>query len=168
MAQVTLEPAGPDRRGTVENLFQLYVHDFADFWTTRQVELGEDGRFPDYPPLARYWSEPDRWPFLIRADGQLAGFVLLDRLNHSGRATDWNVGEFFVARHYRRDGVGLAAALAAITPRPGQWEIAVSRRNTGAQAFWRNFAARAASGPVEEIDQDDDRWNGLILRLSVA
>lgn len=168
MGQVTLEPAGLDRRATVENLFQLYVHDFTDFWATRQVELGDDGRFPDYPPLARYWTEPDRWPYLIQVEGQLAGFVLLDRLNHSGRETDWNVGEFFIARHYRRGGVGRAAALAAITPRRGQWEIAVSRRNVGAQSFWRGVAAHAAGGSVEEIDQDDERWNGLILRLVVS
>ncbi|HEY3694883.1 MAG TPA: acetyltransferase, partial [Phenylobacterium sp.] len=60
---VTLETAA-GKRQTVENLFQLYVHDFADFWVTRQIELGEDGRFPPYPPLAAYWSEPDAEPWL--------------------------------------------------------------------------------------------------------
>lgn len=167
MVEVTLEPVGADRAETLSNLFQLYVHDFTDFWTERRVELGEDGRFPPYPPLARYWSEPGRGCFLIRADGQVAGFVLLDREAHSGEAVDWNMGEFFVARHYRREGVGRGAALAAIGSRPGQWELAVARRNRPALAFWRRVAAELATGDVDERDQDDERWNGAILRFVV-
>jgi len=165
--KVQLEAAGGDKRATVENLFQLYVHDFTDFWTERRAELGEDGRFPPYPPLAAYWSEPGAEPFLIRADGQVAGFVLIDGHGHSGLPTDFNMGEFFVARHYRREGVGQDAALQALRARPGQWEIAVARRNLGAQAFWRRIAATVAP-QVEELDRDDERWNGLILRLVVA
>ena len=30
MADVTLEPAGRDRRQTLVNLFQLYAHDFSE------------------------------------------------------------------------------------------------------------------------------------------
>jgi predicted acetyltransferase len=168
MSEVTLEPCGPERAETIQNLFQFYVHDFADFWETRRTELQEDGRFGLYPPLPRYWTDPSRSAFLIRADGNLAGFVLLDRDGHSGRPCDFNVGEFFVARHYRREGVGRAAALQTIRPREGVWEIAVARRNTGAQAFWRGVAAEVAVGPVEEADQDDARWNGLVLRLAVG
>lgn len=167
MPKVVLEPVGAERAETLQNLFQLYVHDFTDFWTERRVELGEDGRFPPYPPLETYWTDPTRQALLIRADGALAGFVLLDRHSHAGRYTDHNVGEFFVARHYRREGVGRAAALAAIATRPGQWEIAVARRNVGAQAFWRGVAAAVAAGPVEAFDQQDDNWDGLILRLVV-
>lgn len=165
---VVLQPIGVERRQTVDNLFQLYVHDFTDFWTTRQVELGEDGRFPPYPFLDAYWEDPERAAFLIRAGGALAGFVLLNRHSHSGKPADWNVAEFFVARHYRRGGVGRQAALAAITARPGQWEIAVARRNAPAQTFWRGVVDVAAEGRVEERDQEDALWNGMILRFRVA
>jgi predicted acetyltransferase len=167
MVDVSLEPVGVERAETLSNLFQLYVHDFTDFWEERRVELGEDGRFPPYPELARYWTEPDRDAFLIRADGQVAGFVLLDHEGHSGEAVDWNMGEFFVARHYRREGVGHRAGLKAIGERPGQWELAVSRRNTPALAFWKRVAAHLAVGEIHERDQDDARWNGAILRFRV-
>ncbi|MBU1376303.1 MAG: GNAT family N-acetyltransferase [Alphaproteobacteria bacterium] len=169
MPKVELEAARtPAGRTTVENLFQLYVHDFADFWATRQVELQADGRFPPYPPLAAYWSEAGAEPFLIRADGEIAGFALIDRHSHSGKPTDFNMGEFFVARHYRREGVGRDAALAAIRTRAGQWEIAVARRNLPAQPFWRAVAAAVAAGPVEETEQANELWNGLILRFVVV
>lgn len=165
MLDVTLQPAGPERARTIANLFQLYVHDFADFWPTRRVEIGEDGRFPPFPPLESYFRDPTRQAFLIRADGNIAGFVLLDKHSHAGEPLDFNMGEFFVARHYRREGVGRAAALQTIRERPGQWEIAVARRNLPAQPFWRGVAAQVAAGPIDERDQQDESWDGLILRF---
>jgi predicted acetyltransferase len=136
--RVTLEPAG-DRRETVANLFQFYVHDFTAFWETRRVELQEDGRFPPYPGLDAFWDDPQGEAFLIRAGGALAGFVLIDRTAHSGHACDYSMAEFFVARHYRREGVGRTAALEVLGARPGLWEIAVARLNSPALAFWRGW-----------------------------
>lgn len=169
MPKVELEPAGAERRATLDALFQLYTHDFSDHWAgTDRGELGEDGRFPDYPHLDSYWAEPRREPFLIRVDGHLAGFVLINDHSHSGLPLDFSVAEFFVVRKHRRGGVGRAAARAAISDRPGRWELAVARKNVGALAFWRGIAAGLAVGPVDELDLSDDRWNGAILRFRVA
>jgi predicted acetyltransferase len=165
---VDLEPCGPERRETIVNLFQFYVHDFAEFWTERRAELQEDGRFGRYPPLDDYWDRPGGEAFLIRADGRIAGFALVNREAHSGLPVDFNMGEFFVARHYRREAVGRRAALAVIAPRRGLWEIAVARRNIGAQAFWRRVSNEAAAGPVQALDRNDGQWDGLVLRFSVA
>jgi predicted acetyltransferase len=168
MPNVTLEAAGPNRRETFANLFQLYTHDFSEQWAgADRGELSEAGLFETYPPLDAYWAEPGRAPFLIRVDGHVAGFVLINRYSHSGLPLDHAVAEFFVVRKHRRGGVGRAAALAAIAPRPGQWELAVARRNAGAPAFWRGVADAAATGPVDELDTSDP-WNGYILRFRVA
>ena len=101
---------------------------------TRRVE-------PSYPPLAAYWTEPEAWPLLIAADGQLAGFVLIDRHSHSGEPCDFNMGEFFVSRLYRREGVGRRAAELAIRERPGRWEIAVARLRSALGASEPELAA---------------------------
>jgi predicted acetyltransferase len=163
---VTLEPAG-DRREAVANLFQFYVHDFADYWETRRVELQEDGRFPPYPWLDAFWEDPQGEALLIRAGGALAGFVLIDRTAHSGQACDYSMAEFFVARHYRREGIGRTAALEVLRARAGLWEIAIARRNTPALTFWRGVVADAAPSGFRERDQDDERWNGAILQLVI-
>ena len=169
MADVTLEPAGPQKRETLANLFQLYTHDFSEQWAGRaDGELGENGRFPDYVWLDSYWQEARREPFLIRVDGQLGGFVLINDFSHSGLPTDYAVAEFFVVRKHRRAGVGRAAAFAAIRPRPGQWELAVARKNTAAYPFWEGVATELAADGVEAIDRDDALWNGPILRFKVA
>jgi predicted acetyltransferase len=168
MIDVTLHTAEPDQKPVLENLFQLYTHDFSDFWGGREEgELEEDGRFADYPQLDSYWTEADRTPLLIRVEGFLAGFALINRFSHSGLPVDHAVAEFFVARKHRRFGVGLAAAVKIIGHRPGQWEMAVARKNTGALPFWRKVAAEVAGPAVEEIDRDDDLWNGPIVRCRV-
>jgi len=168
MPDVELEACPPERRPTLEAMFQLYVHDFSEHWAgTDRGELQDDGRFPDYPGLDRYWSEPERSAWLIRVGGHLAGFALLSASSHSGAPADHDMAEFFVVRKHRRGGVGFAAASQLIRPRPGQWEIAVARANAGALAFWRGVA-RAMSTDVEERDLNDDCWNGAILRFVVA
>lgn len=166
MPDVVLEPVGRERRLTFVNLFQLYAHDFSEQWFDRpEGELNEDGRLEEYSYLDNYWSEPRHEALLIRADGRLAGFCLVNDHSHCGLPLDFQIAEFFVARKHRRSGIGQAAALAAIGARPGQWEIAVARRNLGAQPFWRRVAALVAGEAVEALDQDDARWNGLILQF---
>lgn len=168
MPNVELEPCAADRRPVIEALFQFYVHDFTEYWAGQpRGELQEDGRFPDYPGLDRYWIEPERSAWLIRVDGHLAGFALLSASSHSGAPADHDMAEFFVARKHRRGGVGFAAASQLIAPRKGLWEIAVTRANVGAQAFWRRVAVEMATGEVDEQWMQDDRWNGQILRFDV-
>lgn len=169
MPKVEVVRAELDQRETIANLIQLYTHDFSDYWIgLSQGELGEDGRFLPYPHLDSYWTEPDRQALLIRADDKLAGFALVNTFAHSGLPADFSMAEFFVARKYRRLGVGQAAAVEIIRARPGQWDIAVTRRNDPAKPFWRWVAAATAVGGVEERDHDDELWNGLILRFRSA
>jgi predicted acetyltransferase len=166
MVQVTLEIATAGQKPVLENLFQLYAHDFSEQWVGRaDGELQEDGRFAPYSHLDSYWTEPDRTPYLIRTDGHLAGFALINRFSHSGLPLDFAVAEFFVVRKHRRGGVGFAAATEIMRARPGLWELAVARKNTAALPFWREVAAAIAGPSVEEIDRDDGLWNGPILRF---
>lgn len=169
MPSVTLEPCAAERRPALEAMFQLYVHDFTEYWAgTDRGELQEDGRFPDYPYLDRYWVEPERSAWFIRVDGHLAGFALLSATSHSGEPADHDMAEFFVVRKHRRGGVGFSAASQLISARKGLWEIAVTKANVGALAFWRRVAAEMAAGEADERWLDDDRWNGAILRFGVA
>jgi predicted acetyltransferase len=166
---VELRLASRADEATIENLMQLYTHDFSELWSeTEDGELEEDGRFGLYAPLPRYWEDPDRVALLLRFEGRLAGFALLNGVSHSGRAADRNMAEFFVVRKHRRRGVGLAAAQAIFCRYPGLWEVAVARRNTGALAFWRRaIGGLDGAEGVEELDIASPQWNGPILRFRV-
>ena len=170
MPDIDIAIARPDQREAIANLLQLYVHDFSELWTgSDRGELRGNGRFNDYPGLDRYWSEPDHIPLLIASEGRLVGFAFLNRHSHSGGEPDWNVGEFFIVRKYRRGGYG-SAALAAILKRwPGQWEAAVVRANVGALAFWRRaIAANPSVTGVTEVDVSGEDWNGPVLRFNAG
>jgi predicted acetyltransferase len=165
---VELHQAIPSDRPTLANLMQLYTHDFSEHWAGRvDGELGEDGRFPDYP-LDSYWQQPKHVPMLIRVNGQLGGFALVNDVSHTGRPVDRNMAEFFVVRKHRRCGVGLLAAHLIFSRHPGQWEIAVARRNTAALAFWRKaIRQHPLATEIDETDVASQAWNGPVIRSRV-
>jgi predicted acetyltransferase len=167
---VTVSVAAPHERAAIENLFQLYVHDFSEQWSDQdRGEVSDLGLFEPYPYLALYWEAPGRTPLLIRRGGHLAGFALVNGVAHSGRPLDRSVAEFFVLRKHRRGGTGLKAAHAIFALWSGQWEAAVARRNTGALAFWRKAVASAPGvSDIEELDTADDHWDGTILRFRIG
>ena len=132
----------------------------------RNAVLQDDGRFGAYRYLPDYWVEGDRVPLLVRFEGRLVGFALLNAVTHSGVPADRNMAEFFIARKYRRRGVGLVAARAIFGRYPGLWEVAVARRNTGALAFWRRaIGGYELARGVEEVDLAAADWDGPILRF---
>jgi predicted acetyltransferase len=165
---VQLIQATPDDREALANLLQLYIHDFSEHWAGRsEGELGEDGRFPKYP-LDAYWTEPSHVPLLIRVNGHLGGLALVNNVSHLGRPVDRNVAEFFVVRKHRRCGVGLLAAHQTFSRYPGQWEIAVARRNAVALAFWRKAARQhPLATEIDETDVTTPAWNGPVIRFRV-
>ena len=167
--KVSLELGALDQRETLANLVQLYIHDFSEFLSAqRKLAVEEDGRFADLLKLDNYWKEPDRSVWFIRAGGQLAGFALLNKHSHCGRSVDFNMGEFFVMRTFRRDGVGARAAIDLIQMHAGQWEIAMSARNPPALAFWPRVVAATGATHIETLEGDGKAWTGPITRFVVA
>jgi predicted acetyltransferase len=96
-------------------------------------ELTPDGPF-EYPQLARYWDDPGRYAYLIRAGAHDAGFVLV---RHHPETAAHELAEFYVAPPWRRRGLGHAAAIAAFARHPGRWHLQILADNHAAQAFWR-------------------------------
>lgn len=163
VAHVALEEVLEERRPVLDALLQLYLHDFSEHAPigTEHGEVGEDGRFA-YPLFDAYWQEPGRVPLLVRADGRVAGFVLVNRWSALDRPLDHAVAEFFVLRKYRLARVGTRAAIATFRRLPGRWEVPVAPYNQEAKLFWRSVA-RSLLGPTEERDGDGRRWTGLVL-----
>lgn len=145
---VHLEPAEPEQRSVLENLFELYAYDLSGAF---ELEVGHDGRF-GAGHLARYWREPTRcFPFLIRVGTELAGFVLATRGSPVTSDPDaLDVGEFFVLRRHRRLGVGRRAATALWKRHPGHWIVRVAERNRDARPFWTRTISDYTQGRFTE------------------
>jgi predicted acetyltransferase len=154
---VSVSPAQLAEKPVLWRLLQLYHYDFTEFLT---LKIGEDGEYA-YRYLDVYWEpEPDenRFPFLIRVDGELAGFALVRHVNDT-----FLMSEFFVMRPYRRGGVGREAALDVFRRFPGRWIVHQVPKNLPAQAFWRRVIGELTRGRFE--DSTDDR--GVTQRFLV-
>ncbi|MGA2881723.1 MAG: GNAT family N-acetyltransferase [Bryobacteraceae bacterium] len=142
----------PEQQSIFANLLELYAHDFSEF---HNLELGPDGRF-GYKPLPLYWSDPTRHPFLVKVGGQLAGFVFVKR---EGKGV-WDVAEFFIARAYRRKGIGMKVAHEVWKRFPGLWEVRVMELNHRALNFWQRAIAAFHGDVIHPIpiEKDGESW----------
>ena len=154
---VEVLPATAEQQPVLANLLELYAHDFSEFY---DLHVGADGRF-GYRRLPLYWTEAHRYPFLVKMDGELAGFVLVKRGSEvSGDQTVWDMAEFFVLRGCRRRGIGTQVAHEVWRRFPGPWEVRVMRSNVSAQHFWARAISMftgVAIYPVS-IEKGGERW----------
>ena len=71
--KVSVRSAKEDEKDILYNLLQLYLHDFSEF---SPQETDGRGRFT-YPYLDHYWQDPQRFPFIIYVERNIAGFALV-------------------------------------------------------------------------------------------
>ena len=151
-----------EERALIEGLMQPYAREFSR-WC--EVQFNADGTFT-YPLLGTYWSEPNRFPFLFRVNGEVAGFALVRKTDcgfADGEVCD--VAEFFVAEAFRRQGAGSAAACAVWGRLPGRWQVRVLEANETAMRFW-DSAVREFTGitvPAVSVHTDGKAWRAYVF-----
>jgi predicted acetyltransferase len=151
---ITVVPAGSETAATVRSLNQLYLHDLSEGagW-----DVSEDGRFDD-DDVTGYWQDPRCHPFLIRVDGRLGGFAVVDGYSHlTGQPGVCDIAEFFVLRRYRRAGVGRQAAQLLFARFPGCWEVRQLPSNAAGTAFWLRVIDELTGGRFTNHRVDDPR-----------
>jgi len=88
--------------------------------------------------LESSWENPNHHVYLLRVDGELAGFALVVRLS-TGDPPLYDIGQFFVLRKFRRKGVGKYVAFFLFDSFRGNWQVRQLLENTPAQRFWQNI-----------------------------
>jgi len=132
--RLEIDSAAKGEAPILARLLELYIHDLS---AVADLRIGADGRF-GYAPLPGYWTEVGRHPYLLRVDGELAGFALVQQGSQVTGAPDvWDMAEFFVLRRWRRRGLGVRAAHKVWSRHMGRWEVRVMERNTAALGFWQ-------------------------------
>lgn len=146
----------------LRHLFELYSYDFSEF---DKADIDEHGLF-GYKYLDHYWSEENRYPFLIWVAGKIAGFALMQETVREGQPSSFFMAEFFVMKKYRSQGVGEIAASYLFGLYPGEWTVSEIATNHPAQRFWRKVIGRYTGGQFEEIQAED--WDGVIQTFNSA
>ncbi len=156
LVEIRISLASFQEKTILRNLMQYYLYEFSEL---DGVVMNEPGLF-DYQYLDHYWTEPGRYPFLVRVDDKLAGFALLRRGTYFPPQEDQTetrmiVAEFFVMMNYRRNGVGTQVALQLFDRFPGRWEIAQIPNNIEGRV-----TGDFCGGDYSEFVLDDSNWEG--------
>lgn len=157
---IEVKAASAEDKPVLQKLMQFYIYDFSEFLP---FELNREGVFEERLS-ERCFAEEGKSPYLIFADGQLAGFVLVTTEpllpEHAGGRC---LKEFFIARRYRRQGVGAIAATQTFALFPGVWEVKVVRANPAARRFWEAVIGAYTAHDFCETERNDEVWDGWIF-----
>jgi predicted acetyltransferase len=150
---VEARQAGEAERSHIEGLLNDYL---AELSQHREICVGATSA-AEYRYLKDYWSDNNRFPFILWANCELVGFAFVRRIEEEQAAT-FQVAEYFVKPKYRRCGIGRAAVVDIWQKFPGRWELQVMNRNDSAVNFWKQcISQQAKSWTVEEIVAPDGR-----------
>lgn len=157
--KIDLIQAGPCHRRLLRHLYELYCHDFSPM---TKSDIGDDGLYTADDFLSDWPA--DLHIFLIKADGQWAGFAWIARGSYIDPAIDdhYLMDEFFVLRKYRSRSLGEQAAVRLFSIYSGTWEVGEILENVDAQVFWRKVIGRCTDDHFDEVLVDNERWHGPV------
>lgn len=151
--KIDVSPIPIEDKPVLRQLFELYRYDFSAF---DDRDLSDHGWY-DYGYLDNYWTENDRFPFMIRFEGKLAGFALVRRLLQNGEEV-MSISEYFVLRKFRRQGIGEAAIQQIVKQFPGRWTLSINGANIEALAFWPKVLSRVTEGTAVARPSNRPGW----------
>ena len=154
-----------DDRRWIESVYRDYLNDLAPSATGIFPALGEIGhRVPDQ--LMRWYADPSAQIMTILYGDERAGFAMVNqRLRQSvgvGMAAaggapappsatpEYSMAEFFIARPWRRRGIGAQAVRLLLDRFTGQWLITEHLLNVAAVKFWRRVVAAYTGSKYQE------------------
>lgn len=130
-------------------------------------EFAEDGLY-ECIDFKKYWEDKDSFPFLIRYDNELVGFVIVDKKG-SDSTVDFNMAQFFIARKFTHKGIGRHVAEHCFKKFPGEWEVMVIPGNEGAYRFWYATIKKFTANHFSEYSREIAHFNNSkknIFRLN--
>jgi predicted acetyltransferase len=161
---IDIIPAAIEDKSILRNLMELYNYDFSEF---DDADVDAHGLY-GYHRIDHYWTDEGRFPFLVRMDGKIAGFVLVRTLEEPAPEPVHSIAEFFIMKKYRRHGVGRQVACQIFDRFPGPWHVSQMACNLPAQSFWRSVIADYTHGNYVEIFLDDETWKGPVQTFAAV
>jgi predicted acetyltransferase len=154
--KIEITQATVDDKPVLRRMLEFSGYELSPF---EDRDLNPHGEF-GYPYLDHYWKEEGCHAFLVRVDGKLAGFAMVNTHHYTPDA-QFSMAEFLIMRRFQRQGIGKAVAFEVFSRFQGTWEVHQLRKHAGAQQFWRTVVAEFTSADFHELDGCGE-WDGPI------
>lgn len=142
-----------EEKQTLNNLLKMYCYEWSQY---NKFDVNDKGEYEFEHHLSVFWNKENHYPFFIKVNGILAGFVLIDDEFQIHKNSDYSVSEFFVMHKYRKTGVGRYAAKAVFDMFHGKWEIERHPNNIASVIFWDRVVNEYTNGKYEIIKSCPD------------
>lgn len=131
----------------LRKMFKVYVSEMGKY--LNQDERDKIVNSEDI--LKKYWKNNPRWPYLLLADGNVAGFCLLRYF--PGEPGTFDIDQYYVSKEFRRRGIGGISLKQLVERHPGRWLIRVLKTNNTAMIFWLNAIKACVGTNYEQSDE---------------
>ena len=160
MLDIQIIPAQIEEQPVIKQLLELYTYEMTDL---ADFDINDNGYF-GYVDLPKYWQDPNRYPYIVKVNKKLAGFVLIQKGSPLENDPEiWDVAEFFIMRKFRKNNVGQFVAQKIWHEFNGRWQVRVWDNNTIAHAFWETVIGRFLNKPIQPKSTDYQGNTGLLI-----
>jgi predicted acetyltransferase len=169
MRQVSVRDCRNEDRRWIASVYRDYLNDLAASATGLFPALPEFGhREPDQ--LHNWFADANTQVLTVLFGEQLVGFAKIKLLTapikpaaggtgsgpRPAEAPEFSMAEFFIARPFRRRGIGAQAVRLILDRFTGRWLISELLRNDAAVHFWRRVVAAYTGGAYQEAIVDGE------------
>ena len=150
---ILIELVKKEEKEILKNLLEKYGYEFSQYNNLDINNLGLYG----YDYLDCYWYEKNRFPFFVKVNNKLAGFIMVNDYPELKRMPlDYAISEFFILFKYRRNGIGKYCVKYILDKFKGKWQLKYHPKNEISKKFWIKTIDEYTSGKYEIIENDPD------------
>ena len=139
--------ADQDEKEVLRNLLEKYLCEFSQY---DECDVNAFGLY-GYSYLDNYFTERNRYPFIIRYEGKIAGFAFVGTNARVFKDARYVINEFYILPKYRRKKIGSDAAKYLFDMFPGKWEIVYHPKNRISVEFWENTVSQYTSDDYTKL-----------------
>jgi predicted acetyltransferase len=147
---IEIELVKKEEKEILRNLLEKYSYEFSQWENTDVNNSGLYG----YNYLDNYWQQENHFPYFIKVNSRLAGFVLVNDYDEINIKTNYVVAEFCILYKYRRNGVGKYAAQYIFNQHRGKWQLKYHPKNIVSKEFWNKIICEITDGNYEIVTGD--------------
>jgi predicted acetyltransferase len=150
---ITIELVKREEKEILENIIEKYCYEFSQY---NNRDVNDSGLY-GYDDLDCYWDKENWYPFFIKVDNKLAGFVMFNDDPESNKyESNYGISDFFILYKYRRNGIGQYCVKHILDKYKGKWQIKFHSKNEISKKFWVRTIDEYTKGKYEIIKDDPE------------